>query len=330
MSDDTRMTVILCWHMHQPEYRDAASGEYRFPWTLLHALKDYVDMAAHLEAEPRLRAVVNFAPVLLEQIADYAGRLERHSVHGTALGEPLLDALAFGPPVRASARAALIRQCLRANSRRVIGRFPAWERLVRMLEPLGEDDAALDYLSDRFITDLLVWYWIGWIAETTRRDNQFIQELTARGGSFTAADRRALLGLLRQQLGTLLERYRALAGRGQVELAMSPYAHPILPLLLDLQAAREALPDAPQPQAACYPGGEERARWQLQHGRKVFRTHFGHEPAGCWPSEGALSTATLGLLAEEGFRWCTPAGIASTASTRPRSTASSVTTGSPT
>ncbi|HID49285.1 MAG TPA: hypothetical protein EYP40_06710, partial [Chromatiales bacterium] len=36
--------------MHQPEYRDQRNGEYHLPWTYLHAIKDYVDMAAHLEA----------------------------------------------------------------------------------------------------------------------------------------------------------------------------------------------------------------------------------------------------------------------------------------
>ncbi|HMV72409.1 MAG TPA: hypothetical protein PKC08_09565, partial [Pseudomonadales bacterium] len=40
------MPVILCWHMHQPEYRDLGDGQYQFPWTYLHAIKDYVDMAA--------------------------------------------------------------------------------------------------------------------------------------------------------------------------------------------------------------------------------------------------------------------------------------------
>jgi len=54
--------------MHQPVYRDSDSGQYILPWTYLHAIKDYVDMAAHLEANADARAVVNFAPVLLEQI----------------------------------------------------------------------------------------------------------------------------------------------------------------------------------------------------------------------------------------------------------------------
>ena len=46
-----RLPVVVLWHMHQPQYRDALTGEYGLPWTYLHAIKDYIDMAAHLEAQ---------------------------------------------------------------------------------------------------------------------------------------------------------------------------------------------------------------------------------------------------------------------------------------
>jgi len=58
MTSQPRLPVVLLWHMHQPQYRDALTGEYVLPWTYLHALKDYTDMAAHLEAIPAARAVV--------------------------------------------------------------------------------------------------------------------------------------------------------------------------------------------------------------------------------------------------------------------------------
>jgi alpha-amylase/alpha-mannosidase (GH57 family) len=88
-----------------------------------------------------------------------------------------------------------------------------------------------------------------------------------------------------------------------VELAFSPYAHPILPLLLDLASAREALPEVELPRLEAYPGGEERARWHLRKGLESFERHFGYRPAGCWPSEGAVSERTLRLLEAEGLRW---------------------------
>ena len=30
--------------MHQPFYKDLMSGEYKLPWTRMHALKDYYGM----------------------------------------------------------------------------------------------------------------------------------------------------------------------------------------------------------------------------------------------------------------------------------------------
>jgi hypothetical protein len=46
--------IYLCflWHMHQPFYKDLASGEYKLPWTRMHALKDYYGMVRILEEFP--------------------------------------------------------------------------------------------------------------------------------------------------------------------------------------------------------------------------------------------------------------------------------------
>jgi alpha-amylase/alpha-mannosidase (GH57 family) len=78
MSDSSRpLNVILAWHMHQPDYRDYASGDFVLPWTYLHAAKDYTDMVYHLEQNPQARAVVNFVPVLLDQLEDYTRQFKR-------------------------------------------------------------------------------------------------------------------------------------------------------------------------------------------------------------------------------------------------------------
>ena len=69
------LNVVLCWHMHQPFYREGLDGDFHLPWVYLHGIKDYTDMAYHLERHPGLRAVVDFAPVLLEQIDIYSRQL---------------------------------------------------------------------------------------------------------------------------------------------------------------------------------------------------------------------------------------------------------------
>ncbi len=303
------LNVVLMWHMHQPEYRDPFSGEFQRPWTYLHAIKDYVDMAAHIEAHPEARAVVNFVPVLLEQIESYAEALQAYMRHRHApLPDPLLAALAAdSAPQDDALRRELIESCLRANEQRLIQRFPAYADLVLLARQFLQNPAHLPYLGHAFFTDLCVWYHLAWMAETVRHNDARIIALMDKARGFDAHDRHLLLEVVAELMAGLIPRYRELARRGQIELTMTPYAHPIMPLLLDISSACEAWPDVQLPKnktaVAQYPGGEERVRWHLAEGRRVFERVFGLSPVGCWPSEGSLSEATLPLLAEAGFSW---------------------------
>jgi len=303
MSDARRFPVVLLWHMHQPHYRDALSGQYILPWTYLHAIKDYVDMAAHLEANPQARAVVNFTPVLLEQLEELAARVAAHLAHGELLPDPVLALLADEQlPEGAEARLALVRACLRADRQHLIGRYPAYAELAALAASLGTPER-IGYASDQYLRDLGVWYHIAWLGETVKRGDARVAALVDREREFTALHRRALLKLIGELLAGILPRYRRLAERGQCELAVSPYAHPILPLLLDFNAARESSPGAVLPHAPGYPGGPERAAWHMREALAVFERCFGRRPVGCWPSEGAISAATLALIDQCGFRW---------------------------
>src|SRR3954470_14647079 len=71
MNAEKKLDLAILWHMHQPDFRDHATGQFLQPWVYLHAIKDYSDMAAHLEAHPGVRVTLNFTPVLLDQLEDY-------------------------------------------------------------------------------------------------------------------------------------------------------------------------------------------------------------------------------------------------------------------
>jgi len=303
MTQPQRFPVVLFWHMHQPQYRDALTGEYILPWTYLHAIKDYVDMAAHLEANPAARAVVNFAPILLEQLEELAERVGRHLAGGEPLPDAVLALLAEGTlPQQPEARLELLQACLRAERTHLINRYPSYAQLATLAATLGTAETVA-YASDHYLRDLGTWYHIAWLGETVKRSDPRVAALIDRERDFTPAHRRSLLELVGELLTGLLPRYRALADRGQVELAMSPYAHPILPLLIDFQSAREAMPGAPLPKEAVYPGGAQRAAWHMEEALRVFTRIFGRAPAGCWPSEGAISGPALKVIEEHGIKW---------------------------
>ena len=261
-------------------------------------------MASHLENNPGAKAVVNFAPVLLEQIDDYSSQIRAWLEAGTRIRDPLLAALA-GPelPPEPSSRKQLISSCQRANEQNLIQRFKPYSDLVELGKQVLQQDQMLEYLNDQFLIDLLVWYHLAWFGECQRTRNSLIESLQTKSRGYDTNDRRQLVELIGGMLADLPEWYRYLANQGRIELSVTPYAHPIVPLLLDITSARDAMPDVTLPDLAAYPGGEERSRWHIAKGIEVFETHFGFKPQGCWPSEGAVSEATLKILEEEGFRW---------------------------
>lgn len=308
MSDSPKkkppLNVVLYWHMHQPEYRDMRNGEYHLPWTYLHSIKDYVDMAAHLEDSPGARAVVNFAPILLEQIDDYARQLDGYLRHGLGLRDPLL--LALADPVVSQCperRMEITRACLRANKHRLIDRFGEFKVLAKMAEGLLHEPERVVYYSEQYFADLLVWYHLAWMAETSRRKDPRITALMKKANNYNLHDRHLLIEIISELIGGLIGRYKKLAQAGVIELSISPYAHPILPLLLDLTSSKQAIPDVELPLASEYPGGLERSRWHMQKGIETFKKYFGMAPNGCWPSEGSISNESIDLIAETGIKW---------------------------
>jgi alpha-amylase/alpha-mannosidase (GH57 family) len=290
--------------MHQPYYKGSGKSDYQLPWVYLHGIKDYADMASHLENNPEAKAVVNFAPVLLEQIDDYVEQLDSWLNRGVLIRDPVLAALAGpGLPVDTESRREIVQACLRANEQRLINRFKHFGEMARLARYALEQPNTVAYLNDQFLIDLLVWYHLAWIGECTRINDLRVRSLQSKGHHFDNDDRRRLVELIWEILSTLTPRYKTLAKNGQVELSVTPYAHPIVPLLIDIQSASEALPGINMPELNLYPGGEPRARWHIRKAVEVFKKHFGFLPRGCWPSEGSISDATVKMLEEEGFKW---------------------------
>jgi alpha-amylase/alpha-mannosidase (GH57 family) len=305
-----KINLVLCWHMHQPYYQEGLDGEYRLPWVYLHGIKDYADMAAHLERYPAMKVVVNFAPVLLEQLDDYAQQLERFLADGSALKDPLLNILSGATPVPedTEARRELISACRRAHAPRMIEPFKHFHFLSHLFDPMPDGDPGqlhnfcLEYLDEQYFIDLLMWYHLAWMGQSLK-DTPQAKKLMEKGKRFSAEDRRSMMTIIHVTMAGLIPRYRALADRGQIELSMTPYTHPIVPLLIDFKTMQEARPGAPMPVSKGYPGGLERSRWHMRKGIEIFERYFGRKPEGVWLSEGGLSRDGVKLLQEFGIRW---------------------------
>jgi alpha-amylase/alpha-mannosidase (GH57 family) len=293
--------LVFLWHMHQPDYRDYASGDFLLPWVYLHAIKDYSDMAYHLEQHPGVKAVVNFVPVLLDQLEDY-----QQQFASGQLRDPLLRLLARKDLNDASdaERDLIISSCFRSDHNKMIAPYPFYKRLhdlFRIVEPGGV--TAISYLSGQYLADLLTWYHLAWCGESVRREHDLPIRLMSKDENFSHEDRKQLLELIADTVSGIIPRYRKLSERGQIELSTTPHYHPLAPLLLDIHSARQSQPDCLLPQSQSYPGGRMRVQAHLQHAMESHQSRFGVQPHGVWPAEGAVSTDLLQLLTEQGCRW---------------------------
>lgn len=299
---DKKLLLNLYWHMHQPDYRDLVTGEYVLPWTYLHALKDYSDMAYHLEQNPAARATFNFVPILVEQLQDYADQARSGQWR-----DPLLRLLASEnlENITDAECQLIVDSCFKAHHEKMLSPFPHYQRLLKMYELVAPvmHDGQFHYLSGQYKADLLMWYHLAWTGEGLRRSNTTVQQLMQKGVFFTWQDRQALMAVISETLIGILPRYQALLQSGQIEISTTPYHHPILPLLIDIKSAKDAMPEAPLPQASTYPDGYTRAVSHVHAAQAFHRTVFGKPATGMWPAEGAVSHAALSLLAEQGVQW---------------------------
>ncbi len=311
MTKSTQVNFVLCWHMHQPWYQQGIEGEYKLPWVYLHALKDYTDMAAQLEAHPDMKSVVNFAPVLLEQLDDYAQQLNGWLESAQPMKDPLLNLLAGVTPVPESIeqRYQLLCKCQRANAEKMIDPYADFKRLLEPFNKMfAEDDSAqqntvcLQYLTPQYFIDVLVWYHLAWLGHSLKQ-SRVCTELIKKSAMFNEQNRRDLLQLIHESIAGIIPRYRKMAHSGQIELSMTPYGHPIIPLLNNFQNMQCSQPEAAAPACEAYPGGIERSRWHIQQGLDCFEHYFGLRPQGIWLSEGAISEDAIALIEEFDFKW---------------------------
>ena len=287
--------ILLCfvWHMHQPFYKDLLSGEYRLPWTRLHALKDYYGMVHVLKDFPDIHQTFNLVPSMMVQVEEYAS--------GKAIDPFLKCALEPAENLTREQQDFMLQYFFQANVERIIHRYPRYAELHNAWMAADRiPDRARRFFDQQAFRDLQVLSQLAWFDEEFLDTDREVQALAARGRDYSPADQ-ALTGRKQLEiLGRVLPVHREFAATGQIEISTTPYYHPILPLLCDSDIARVAHPHVPLPGRYRYP---EDALCQLERARRFMSDEFGAYPDGLWPSEGSVSDEALGIAADVGFRW---------------------------
>jgi len=287
------LRVIFLWHQHQPFYKDLVTGEYRLPWTRLHALKDYFGMVKLLEEFPNVHQTFNLVPSLMHQIQDYAS--------GNAQ-EPFLRVAAKpAGELTDGERKFALQYLFQANPTHVIGRYPRYRELMdRYLEHGALPERAVSSFASQDLTDLQVLSQVAWFDEFFLEEPDVV-ELVKKGRGYSLEDQSFVIARERELLGRVLPVHAEAAKRGSIEISTSPFYHPILPLVCDTNAGGISTPGLPLPQNRFrHP---EDAREQIVRGLDLHEKVFGARPVGMWPSEGSVSEEAIQIAQSVGIQW---------------------------
>src|SRR5271167_296552 len=288
-----QLRVVVLWHQHQPFYKDLVTGQYRLPWTRLHALKDYYGMVKLLDEFPEVHQTFNLVPSLIAQIQDY--------VSGEAQDPFLQVAAKPAKDLTEQERRFALQYLFQAHPVNVIGRYPRYRELWEKFRGAGDSpERAEKYFQAQDFTDLQVLSQIGWFDEYVLAEKD-VAELIRKGRNYTLDDQRLVITLERDLLGRVLPAHAEAAKKGLIEISTSPFYHPILPLVCDTQEGAISSPGLALPQNG-YRHPED-AREQLQRGLDLHEKVFGLRPQGVWPSEGSVSEEVLTIAHQLGVRW---------------------------
>ena len=288
-----QLRVVVLWHQHQPFYKDLVTGQYRLPWTRLHALKDYYGMVKLLYEFPQVHQTFNLVPSLITQIQDY--------VSGDAQDPFLQVASKPAKDLTTLERRFALQYLFQANTENVIGRYPRYRELWEKFHGTGDSpERAEKYFQTQDFTDLQVLSQIGWFDEYFLAEKG-VAELIRKGRDYTLEDQRFVITLERELIGRVLPIHAEAAKKGLIELSTSPFYHPILPLVCDTQIGAVSSPGLPLPQNRfVHP---EDAREQLLRGLDLHEKVFGLRPQGVWPSEGSVSDEVLAIAHKLKVQW---------------------------
>jgi len=292
------INLAILWHMHQPYYKDLVTGEYVLPWVRLHAIKDYYDMVAMLDGFPDVKVNFNLVPSLLIQIEDH--------LKAEGVKESKFIELTMKEPkdLTGEERAQVLQNFFMANWENMIKPYPRYYDLLckrgRFASPASIRQTAGKF-SVQEMFDLQVWFNIAWFGFIYKSKDPEIMDLIKKGKGFSFADKETVMRKQKEVMAKIIPAYRSAEKRGQIEISVSPFYHPILPLLCDTGSAIEAIPNIALPSVPFrHP---EDAAAQINMAVDYYVKTFGKQPQGMWPSEGSVSEQIIPMIASAGFKW---------------------------
>ncbi|MBU8934087.1 MAG: glycoside hydrolase [candidate division Zixibacteria bacterium] len=277
--------------MHQPNYQEPGSNRMVLPWVRFHATKDYLDMPLLAARHENVHTTFNLVPSLLDQLQIY---LDGGSDDHLDLSRLRADFLSEDQ------RRDILATFFSAHPPQMIEPYDRYRELYRKKCSCPEDSVLPALFSSEEMRDLQVWSNLAWI-DPMFFDDEPIRSLLQKGRHYSEEDKQALLDWQLEVMVQIVPTHRDLLNEGRIDVSFTPYYHPILPLLVDTECAREALPGISLPKTRFqHPEDAER---QIAMSMDKYEELFGRPLQGMWPSEGSISEEVARICMKLGVKW---------------------------
>jgi len=267
------MKIHFFWHMHQPLY--LKDNIIEMPWVFLHAIKDYFDMPYLIE-KTNTKATFNITATLIEQLKIYENEPFRDKFLSIWIKEP--------HTLNKTEKEYLFKVIKTTNQNIAIN-----SRFLELIK--------VGVFNNQEFIELEVLFMLSWCGSYLRDElESFINQ-----NRYTQRDKEYLLTHLFDFIKTILPYYKKLLDRGIISLFTTPYSHPILPLLLDMNNAKYANPSTTIPKNAI--SLKEDAIIHIKKAQNIYQDSFGRKPIGLWPAEGAVDNESLKIYYKLGIKY---------------------------
>ncbi|WP_024790950.1 MULTISPECIES: glycoside hydrolase family 57 protein [unclassified Lebetimonas] len=264
-------SISILWHMHQPFYY--YKNKIYLPWVFLHAIKDYYDMA-NIAGKYNVKTSFNLTPSLLIQLNE----IDEKKDYFISL---------------------LLKRNLQDYEKNFILNIIKSVYVDTMVKPYKRFYELFNKkdLSDSEFNDLEVFYLLGWCGEELK-NRKFIQNYLNKD-TFTYEEKEELVFYLLEFVKKIIPFYKFLQDSGKIQITTTPFSHPILPLLFNMENAKKANPFAVLPKI--YFSLKDDAIMHIKKAKEVYKKFFGVYPKAFWPAEGAISEEVIKAFKEEGI-----------------------------
>jgi alpha-amylase/alpha-mannosidase (GH57 family) len=282
------LRIALLWHQHQPYYRKG--NHFILPWVRLHAAKDYWDLPAIAEQFPSLKQTINIVPSLLVQLDEYI----RYGITDTIQELTLVNA----NELSRFQKTEILRLFFLCNYTTMIAPYTRYHELYSYA--VHNQQEALDSFSSQDWLDIQTWYNLTWIGELFKSNNSELQSLFKKA-HFSEADKVSVLDYHKRIIRLIIPIMQKAVNENRLELSVTPFYHPIIPLLIDSHSALENLPQIQLPRHA--PQSVKDAQVHIERALAYCKDRLSIVPNGMWPSEGSISNESLSLFEQNNIKW---------------------------